>query len=58
MGCLLLLAATCLAGAGLIATAGCGGKSSSSTPPGVYSVAINVTSGGTSVPLDLSITIQ
>ena len=55
---LLLLAGMCLAGAGLLATAGCGGKSNSSTPPGVYSVPINVTSGGTSVPLDLSITID
>ena len=56
---LLLLAVTGLAGAGLLGMTGCGGKSSSkSTPPGTYSIAINVTSGGTSVPLNLSITVQ
>jgi hypothetical protein len=54
---LLLLAGTCLAAEGLLATAGCGG-SSSSTPPGTYSVPITVTSGSTTVPLNLSITIQ
>ncbi|MGD1063625.1 MAG: PASTA domain-containing protein, partial [Terracidiphilus sp.] len=54
---LLLLAGTCLAAAGLLGTAGCGGNSSS-TPPGTYSVPINVTSGGTSVPLNLSIIVQ
>jgi uncharacterized repeat protein (TIGR03803 family) len=56
--CLLLLATTSL---GMVGMAGCGGKSSSSsnsTPPGTYSIPINVTSGGTSVPLNLSITVQ
>ena len=54
---LLLLAGTCLAAAGLLGTAGCGG-SSSSTPAGTYSVPITVTSGSTTVPLNLSITID
>ena len=54
---LLLLAGTCLAAAGLLGTDGCGG-SSSSTPSGIYSIPITVTSGSTSVPLNLSITIQ
>jgi hypothetical protein len=54
---LLLLAGTCLAAAGLLGTAGCGG-SSSSTPAGTYSIPITVTSGSTTVPLNLSITIQ
>jgi beta-lactam-binding protein with PASTA domain len=54
---LLLLAGTCLAAAGLLGTAGCGG-SSSSTRAGTYSVPITVTSGSTTVPLNLSITID
>jgi hypothetical protein len=54
---LLLLAGTCLAAAGLLGTAGCGGNSSS-TPVGAYSIPITVTSGATTVPLNLSITIQ
>jgi hypothetical protein len=55
----LLLAATAsLAGAGLLGLAGCGGKSSNSTPPGNYSVPINVTSGATTVPLSLSINVD
>jgi beta-lactam-binding protein with PASTA domain len=54
---LLLLAGTCLAAAGLLGTAGCGGGSSS-TPPGTYNIPISVTSGSTTVPLNLSITIQ
>ncbi|MGD0480291.1 MAG: PASTA domain-containing protein [Terracidiphilus sp.] len=54
---LLLLAGTCLAAAGLLGTAGCGGNSSS-TPAGTYSIPITVTSGSTTVPLNLSITIQ
>jgi len=37
--------------------AGCGG-SKSSTPAGTYSIPINVTSGATTVPLNLSITVQ
>jgi hypothetical protein len=55
---LLLLATTSLAAAGMAGLIGCGGKGSSSTPPGTYTVPVDVTSGGTSVPLDLSITIQ
>jgi hypothetical protein len=54
---LLLLAGTSLTAAGLLATAGCGG-SSSSTPAGTYNIPITVTSGGTSVPLNLSITVD
>jgi hypothetical protein len=54
---LLLLAGTCLAAASLLGTAGCGGGSAS-TPPGAYSIPITVTSGSTTVPLNLSITIQ
>ena len=57
LGCL-LLAGTCLAAAGLLGMAGCGGSSKSSTPPGTYSIPITVTSGGTTVPLNLSVTIQ
>jgi hypothetical protein len=57
MGLLLVLTAS-VAAAGMLGLAGCGGKSSSSTPPGNYSVPINVTSGGTTVPLDLSITVD
>jgi beta-lactam-binding protein with PASTA domain len=54
---LLLLTGACFAAAGLLGTAGCGG-SSSSTPAGTYSIPITVTSGSTTVPLNLSITIQ
>jgi hypothetical protein len=56
--CLLLLATASLAAAGMLGLAGCGGKSSSSTPAGNYSIPISVTSGGTTVPLNLSITVQ
>jgi hypothetical protein len=55
--CLLLLAAS-FAVAGMIGIAGCGGSGNSSTPPGTYSIPITVTSGGTTVPLNLSITVQ
>ena len=54
---LLLLAGSCLAAAGLLGTAGCGGNSSS-TPAGTYSIPITVTSGATNVPLNLSITVD
>jgi len=54
---LLLLAGACLAAAGLLVASGCGGGSSS-TPAGTYSIPITVTSGSTTVPLNLSITIQ
>jgi hypothetical protein len=53
--CLLLATAASVAAAGLLGMAGCG---SSSTPPGTYSIPITVTSGGTTVPLNLSITVQ
>jgi hypothetical protein len=55
---LLLLTTASLAAAGMLGLAGCGGSSKSSTPAGVYSIPINVTSGGTTVPLNLSITVQ
>jgi hypothetical protein len=55
---LLLLATTSLAAAGMAGLVGCGGKGSSSTAPGTYSIPIEVTSGGTAVPLNLSITVQ
>ena len=58
LACLLLVAAASVAAAGLLGMAGCGGSGSSSTPPGTYTIPINVTSGGTSVPLSLSITID
>jgi beta-lactam-binding protein with PASTA domain len=58
LACLLLLAGTTLAAAGLFGMAGCGGSSKKSTPAGTYSIPITVTSGGTTVPLNLSITIQ
>ena len=58
LACLLLLAGATLAAAGMLGMAGCGGSSKSSTPAGTYSIPINVTSGGTTVPLNLSITIQ
>jgi hypothetical protein len=57
LGSVLLLAAAGLAAAGLMGMAGCGG-SKSSTPAGTYSIPINVTSGATTVPLNLSITVQ
>jgi hypothetical protein len=55
---LLLLATASLAAAGMLGLAGCGGKSTSSTPPGTYSIPIDVTSGGTTSPLSLSIIVQ
>jgi hypothetical protein len=55
---LLLLATTSLAAAGMFGLAGCGGKSKKSAPAGTYSIPIEVTSGGTTVPLSLSIIIQ
>jgi beta-lactam-binding protein with PASTA domain len=61
LACLLLLAGATLASAGLLGTTGCGGgfmSSTSSTPAGTYTIPITVTSGGTTVPLNLSITIQ
>jgi N-acetylneuraminic acid mutarotase len=57
MGLLLIVTAS-LAGAGLLGLAGCGGKASNSTPPGNYSVPVDVTSGATTVPLSLSITVD
>ncbi|MGA3070861.1 MAG: chitobiase/beta-hexosaminidase C-terminal domain-containing protein, partial [Terracidiphilus sp.] len=58
LACLLLLAGATLAAAGMLGMAGCGGSSKSSTPAGTYSIPIAVTSGGTTVPLNLSITVQ
>ena len=58
LACLLLLAGATLAAAGMLGMAGCGGSSKSSTPAGTYSIPITVTSGGTTVPLNLSITVQ
>jgi Bacterial Ig-like domain (group 3)/Beta-propeller repeat/Protein of unknown function (DUF1573) len=65
LGCLLLFAATCLLGAGLLATAGCSGgsnaatlKSVASTPAGSYTVPISVTGNGSTSALNLSITIH
>jgi hypothetical protein len=55
---LLLVATASLAAAGMLGLAGCGGKSTSSTPPGTYSIPIDVTSGGTTSPLSLSIIVQ
>jgi hypothetical protein len=55
---LLLVAAASVAAAGLLGMTGCGGSGSSSTPPGNYTIPINVTSNGGTVPLDLSITID
>jgi hypothetical protein len=57
---LLLVATASLAAAGMVGLAGCGGKSSTSnsTPPGSYTIVIDATSGGTTVPLDLPVTIQ
>jgi hypothetical protein len=67
LACLLLLAAAAAAAAGMIGMALCGGgyasstsstSSAQSTPAGTYSIPITVTSGGTTVPLNPSITIQ
>ena len=58
LACLLLFAGATVAAAGMLGIAGCGGSSKQSTPAGTYSIPINVTSGGTTVPLNLSITIQ
>jgi N-acetylneuraminic acid mutarotase len=55
---LLLVATASLAAAGMIGLSGCGGSSKKTTPAGTYSVPIDVTSGGTTVPLDLSITVD
>jgi hypothetical protein len=55
---LLLLATTSLAAAGMAGLVGCGGSGKKSTPAGTYSIPIEVTSGGTAVPLNLSITVQ
>jgi uncharacterized repeat protein (TIGR03803 family) len=54
---LLLLATASLAAAGMVGLAGCA-KGKKSTPAGTYSIPIDVTSGGTTVPLDLSITVD
>jgi hypothetical protein len=55
---LLLVATASLAAAGMIGLAGCGGSGSKGTPPGNYSVPIEVTSGGNTVPLNLAITVD
>jgi ribosome-binding factor A len=57
---LLLLATASLAAAGMAGITGCGGKSSTSnsTPPGSYTIVIDATSGGTTIPLNLPITVQ
>ncbi|MGA3344883.1 MAG: hypothetical protein ABSC76_08445 [Terracidiphilus sp.] len=60
LACMLVLASA-LAAAGMLGISGCGGSaksSTSSTPPGTYSIPINVTSGGTTAALKLSITVQ
>ena len=54
---LLLLATASLAAAGLVGLAGCA-KGKKATPAGTYSIPIDVTSGGTTVPLNLSITVD
>jgi hypothetical protein len=54
---LLLLATASLAAAGMAGISGCGGGRKT-TPAGNYTVPIEVTSGGTTVPLSLSITVQ
>jgi hypothetical protein len=54
---LLLLATASLAAAGMFGLAGCA-KGKKTTPAGTYSIPINVTSGGTTVPLSLSITVD
>jgi hypothetical protein len=54
---LLLLAITSLAAAGMFGLAGCA-KGKKSTPAGTYSIPIDVTSGGITVPLNLSITVD
>jgi hypothetical protein len=55
---LLLVATASLAAAGMIGLSGCGGSSEKSTPAGTYSILVNVTSGGTTVPLDLTILVD
>jgi N-acetylneuraminic acid mutarotase len=55
---LLLVATASLAAAGIIGLAGCGGSGSKGTPAGNYSVPVEVTSGGTTIPLNLSITVD
>ena len=55
---LLLVATAGLAAAGMTGIAGCGGSSKVSTPPGSYTILIDATSGGTTVPLNLPITVQ
>jgi len=54
----LLLATASLAAVGVVGLAGCGGKSSTSTPPGSYSIVVTGTSGATTVPLSISLTVQ
>ena len=55
---LLLLATASLAAAGMAGLSGCGGSGKKSTPAGTYSIPIDVTSGGTSVPLNIAISVQ
>jgi hypothetical protein len=55
---LLLVATASLAAAGIIGLSGCGGSSKESTAPGTYTVLVNVTSGGTTVPLDLTVIVD
>jgi uncharacterized repeat protein (TIGR03803 family) len=55
---LLLLATASLAAAGMFGLAGCGGKTSQSTPTGAYTIPISATSGGATVPLNLSVTVE
>jgi multidrug efflux pump subunit AcrA (membrane-fusion protein) len=57
MGLLLVVTAS-LAMAGMVGLAGCGGKAKKGTPAGNYTVPVEVTSGGTTVPLNLSITVD
>jgi N-acetylneuraminic acid mutarotase len=54
----LLLATASLAAVAVVGLAGCGGKSSTSTPPGSYSIVVTGTSGATTVPLSISVTVQ
>jgi len=55
---LLLMATAGLAGAGLLGLSGCVSKKSPSTPAGTYSITVDVTNGGRTVPLSISIIVQ
>jgi N-acetylneuraminic acid mutarotase len=55
---LLLVGMGSVALAGMVGLAGCGGSGNKSTPAGNYTVPVDVTSGGISVPLNLSVTVD